>query len=114
MVYVSTEEWKHKIELSNCFIESMKEPFTFDTPAMIDFPTKGFIFTIQGNIKRIRIRFGLSVRFIENNYENTNDANKCGSIIERPSFKQQGHTLISISKFNTVFFSWVPKIICQI
>ena len=29
LIHVSAEEWKHKIELSNHVIESLKEPFTF-------------------------------------------------------------------------------------
>ena len=46
LIHVSSEEWKHKIGLSNRFIESMKESFTFDRPAMIVLPTKGSISTI--------------------------------------------------------------------
>jgi hypothetical protein len=105
LVHVSAEEWKHKIDLCNHFIESMEEPFTFDRSAMIDLPTKGSISTIQANVKRTRMGFGSSARSIEKNYEDTNDASKGESIAERPPLKRQGHTLVSTSKTKRVFFS---------
>ena len=114
MIHVSAEEWKHKIDLCNRFIESMEEPFTFDRPAMIDLPTKGSISTIQANVKRTRMGFGSSARSSEKNYEDTNDASKGESIAERPPHKRQGHTLVSTSKTKRVFFPRVPKIVCQV
>ena len=114
LIHVSLEEWKHKIGLSNRFIKSMKEPFTFDRHALIYLPTKGFISTIQANVKRTRIGFGSSARSIEKNYEITNDTNKGGNIAEQPPFKRQGHTLVSTSKSKRAFFPRVSKILCQV
>ena len=88
MVHVGAEEWKHKIKLSNRFIESLKEPFTFDRPVMIDLPTKGSSSTIQANVKYTRMGFGSNARSIEKNYENINDASNVGSIAERPPLKR--------------------------
>lgn len=104
----------HKIGLSNRFIESMKEPFTFDRPAMIVLPTKGSISTIQANVKRTRMGFGSSARSIQKNHEITNDTNNGGSIAERPPLKRQGHTLVSTSKSKRAFFPRVSKILCQV
>ena len=87
LVHVAAEEWKHKIELSNRFIKSLKEPFTFNRPVMIDLPTKESISTIQANVKRTMMGFESSARSIEKNYENIYDLNKGGSIAERPPFK---------------------------
>ena len=81
---------------------------------MIDLSTKGSITTIQANVKCIRMRFGSCARSIGKNYEKTNDASKGGSIVERPSFKQQGHTLVFILTFKRGFFSRVSKILFQV
>lgn len=40
----------------------MKESYTFDRPAMIDLSTKGYISTIEANVKRTRMGFESSVR----------------------------------------------------
>ena len=114
LIHVSAEEWKYKIESSNRFIESLKQPFTFDRPVMIDLPTKGSISTIQANMKRTRMGFGSSARSIEKNYENIYDASRGGSIAERPPLKRQGHTLVSTSKSKRAFFPRVSKILCQV
>ena len=81
---------------------------------MINLSTKESNSTIQANVKRIRMKFGSCARSIRKNYENTNDASKDGSIVERPSFKRQGHTLVFTFKSKRVFFSRVSKILCQI
>lgn len=114
LVDVSIEEWKHKMELSNRFIESMKQPFTFDRPAMVDLPSKGSISIIQANVKRTRMGFGSKARCIEKEIENTKDTSKDGSTAERPPLKRQGHTLVSTSKSKRAIFPRVPKVICQV
>ena len=114
LVHVSGEEWKHKIELSNRFIESLKEPFIFDEPVMMDLPTKGFISTIQTNVKHTKMGFGSSARSIEKKYGNIYDSSKGGSIEERPPLKRQGHTLAFTSKSKRAFFPRVSKIFCQV
>ena len=81
---------------------------------MIDLPTKGFISTIQANMKRKKMGFRSSARSIEKNYENIYDASKDESIAERHLLKREGHTLVSTSKSKRVCFPHVPKILCQV
>ena len=103
---ISVDEHEHKLKIVKRCITSLNKPYTFDRPSTINLPSRGFIYSIQENIRRIHMDHG-------EQYESEIQKEPQSSQ-SRPKPTRLIHVLLSRPKQKKVVFPSISSVTSEI
>ena len=103
---MSVDELEYKLKIVKRCITSVNEPYTFDRHSTISLPSRGSIYSIQKNVRRIRMGHGKQLELqIQKEPQSSQP---------RPKSIRPIHVLLSRPKQKRVVFPSISRITYEI